>query len=155
METTMEPVPGETSGRSIRIRLRPAGPAVVVRLDGPLTVEADLMPLVELTAWAGSRRRLLVLDLAGVGGLDCTGLGRLASLVGALDRTGGRAACAHVERRQEMLMHRAGLTSVTPIFGDTVEALNWLGEAAMFGSQAPDVPPRQTGARREHDSRGC
>ena len=138
----MEPVNDLGIERSrLRIRLRSAGAAVVVRLDGRLTVDADLVQLRALAEWAASRdRRLVALDLGGVRDLDCAGLGDLAAFCASVIEARGRCALVSVERRQMMLMERAGLLAIVPAFGDEKVAMNWFCDATAAPPAADHGP---------------
>ena len=101
-----------------------AGSAVVLNLEGPLTVDADTRRLRELV---GSMTRFsprhVILDLRKVERLDCSGIGQLVQLHNRIGKSGGVLTLVNVDDRQRRLLQMVGLLNVFRISGSPQEAL--------------------------------
>jgi anti-sigma B factor antagonist len=104
-------------GAALDVRTERFGSTVVLGLEGRLTVESDPRVLdrhAHRAAWGGATH--LVLDLAGIRQLDCSGIGVLLHVYRLFSRRGGVVALAGVEPRQRRLLQMAGLCAVFPMF---------------------------------------
>ena len=105
----------------MRFSARKQGMTAVVDLDGPLTAGEDLAGLGQL---AGVAKAVgadhVVLNLAGVGRLDCTGIGALVRLRGALRECGVTLHLIHVAPRQARMFELAGLLQILDVPGQAM-----------------------------------
>jgi anti-anti-sigma factor len=104
------------------------GPAVILHLEGRLTVEAKmerLQAVVESVATLGPRHVLL--DLSGVRQLDCSGIGQLLHLRAQFHKARRTLALVDVEPHQQRMLKRSGLLGVFRVFRSREEALATLG----------------------------
>jgi anti-anti-sigma factor len=117
----------------MQVRVEHLGPAVVLDLDGRLTIDEDtrgLHELVRSTARTGSGD--IVLDLGGVLQLDCAGIGQLLEVRDELRAWGGSLALVNVAPRDRRLLQLFGLGSVLRVFENRAAML-----AAAMGWRAP------------------
>jgi anti-anti-sigma factor len=127
-------------GSTLRIRLEPLGSAVVLALEGRLTVDGTRR-LDAAGEWSVTPARCVIVDMRGVCQLDCAGVGQLAALCAGVSRSGGRCALVHVDRRQQVLLAVAGLLGVMPAFESRDAALAW------FRVTAGDARPAASAVR--------
>ncbi len=108
------------------------GPAVILELDGRLTVEADTRRLQELVGHA-VRRRIshIVLDFKKVRQIDCSGIGQLVQLRNEACMWGATLVLTNVGRRVRRLLDLAGLFLAFPVFDSRHDALIWCTGAAV------------------------
>lgn len=118
-------------GSALDVRAEKVDSAIVVDLEGRLTVEADTHRLDDLVRSAtGLDVRHVVLDLGHVGQLDCSGIGRLVQLRNQVCARGSTFTLVNVERRQRKLLELAGLLAVFTVFDSRQEALTWCRNSA-------------------------
>jgi anti-sigma B factor antagonist len=129
------------------------GPAMILGLDGRLTVEADTHELHELvsTATAGGTRKV-VLDMGAVPYLDCSGIGQLVLLHERVRQAGGTLALVNLGPRQMHALRVVRLLEVLRVFETWDEAWRWcvgirgnseLVVGALAASDADRSRPRQ------------
>jgi anti-sigma B factor antagonist len=102
--------------RGVQINLH-RGATVLLEVTGRLVIEAPSqlrVDLAELMTYGG--RSLLILDLAGVSQMDCSGIGQLVKLFVRVRRLGGRFALVNVQRRQRRLLDMCGLLTLFPAY---------------------------------------
>ena len=123
-------------GTTLRVRGEQVGAAIVIALDGRLTVESSEQALIrELIACVRrSRPHTIVLDLEHVRQLDCSGIGMLLRLRRDLARWGRTLVLIKVGRLHRQLLERVGLSAALPVFDTREEALR-AGEGT-----APNLP---------------
>ncbi len=110
----------------MRVRAEWWGSAVIIDLDGRLTVEADTRRLHELVrAMEHSGASHVVLNLGRVQQLDCSGIGQLVQLHHRARRSGVTFALVDVEPRQKQMLQLAGLVDVFQVFATWSEAVLW------------------------------
>ncbi len=106
------------------VRAERVGSAVVLNLEGPLTVDADTRRLRELV---GSMTRFsprhVILDLRKVERLDCSGIGQLVQLHNRIGQSGGVLTLVNVDDQQKRLLQMVGLLNVFRISDSPQEAL--------------------------------
>jgi len=113
------------------------GPAMILGLDGRLTVEADTHELHELvsTAAAGGTRKV-VLDMEAVPYLDCSGMGQLVLLHERVRQGGGTLALVNLGPRQMHALRVVRLLEVLRVFETWDEAWRWCvgvsGDCELF-----------------------
>jgi anti-sigma B factor antagonist len=121
------------------IRVERAGAAVVVNLEGPLTIEADTRRLRALVgSLTRDSPRHVILDLRKVERLDCSGIGQLVQLHNRVRGAGGVLTLVNVDDRQRRLLQMVGLLNVFRICPSSQEAI----EAGRI-APAPDAAERR------------
>jgi anti-anti-sigma factor len=106
------------------VRAERGGPAVVINLEGPLTIATDTRRLRELVAsMTRFSPRHVILDLRKVERLDCAGIGQLVQLHNRVCGSGGALTLVNVDDRQRRLLQLVGLLAVLRICDSPREAL--------------------------------
>lgn len=124
---------GETT---MEVRAERAGSAVVVHLEGGrLVVEEDTYPLHEMvrTVTRLDSGCSVVLDLAKVWQLDCSGMGQLVELRNHVCERGGFFSLVNVGPRPKRLLALLGLLPVLPVFSSPAEAITACWSARARG----------------------
>ena len=106
------------------------GSTLVLGLDGQLTVESHDAALRALAGALTHDAQAVVLDLALVHRLDCSGIGLLLLVRRQVGRRGGMGVLARVDRQQRQLLVLAGLDAVFRVFGSSVAAVAWCESVA-------------------------
>jgi anti-sigma B factor antagonist len=108
----------------VNIRIRKAGPATILDLEGPLKLGKDeegfrdqIQQLVE----GGTLH--IGINLAGVTDLDSSGIGSLVRAFTTLKRAGGKCTYFSPSKRVLMLLKMVRLDSVLDIAEDEATAL--------------------------------
>lgn len=110
----------------MKVRAKRVGSAFLLDLEGRLTVEADThqlneavreIPLLDVSR--------VVLDLAKVDQLDCSGIGQLVRLHNQVRESGRAFILINVEGRVKRLLQLAGLLAIFPVFDSWQEAMMW------------------------------
>ena len=109
----------------------PKSPAVV-RVTGSLTLGPHLLDFGKrLAEHLTSHRGLgLIIDLAGVHGVDSAGLGELVVLYTTAGQHGSRLCLATASPRILRLLEITHLSGILPHFAGEAVAAEWLTEAA-------------------------
>ena len=109
----------------MNIRIRKAGPATILDLEGPLKLGKDeegfrsqIQQLVE----AGSLH--IAINLAGVTDLDSSGIGSLVRLFTGMKRAGGRCVFYAPTKQTTMLLKMVRLNTIFDIVEDEAAALS-------------------------------
>lgn len=112
----------------MKVRVEQLGQAVVIRLEGRLTIEEgrEWMATALSAAGAADTRHVLC-DCGGVRGLDCTGIGELMDLRRFAHGMRRTFAIASIGLRQRRLLERAGLVHVLRVFSHCQAAAEALG----------------------------
>ena len=110
------------------VRAERMGQAVVIRLDGRMTVEAGSgwVAMAILAAGTAGARHVLC-DCSGVRALDCTGIGHLIDIRRFAHGMRRTFALASVGRRPRRMLEMAGLVHVLRVFSDCQAAAAALG----------------------------
>lgn len=98
---------------------------VILDLDGRITMGAEAGALREKVAAvtaAGSKN--IILNLAGVGYIDSTGLGALVMCSTSQRKAGGNLALLNLNRRHIELLVMTKLATVFDLFTDEQDAVN-------------------------------
>lgn len=106
------------------IRIRTAGPATIIDLDGPLKLGASqeaFRDQVQKLIDAGSMH--VAVNLAGVTDLDSSGIGALVRAFTTLKRAGGKCTFFSPNKRVQMLLKMVRLDSVLDLVDDEATAL--------------------------------
>lgn len=108
----------------MKVRAERVGSAFLLELGGRLTIEADTH---QLSAAVGEILQLdvsdVVLDLANVDQLDCSGIGLLLQLHNQVRESGRNFILINVDSRVQHLLQRAGLLAVFPVFSCLRDAM--------------------------------
>jgi anti-anti-sigma factor len=132
----------------MQVRAERVGSAVVLDLEGRLTVEADMHQLHELVrSIVRLDGRRVVLDLGNVPQLDCSGIGQLVRLNNLVREAGGALTLVNVERRQKHLLQILGLLEAFRVFDDRQEAMAWCWSAAAADRGPAFEQPKASAAR--------
>lgn len=112
--------------------------AVVLHLEGRLTLEADTHQLHELvrsiTHFGPCN---VVLDVANVWQLDCSGIGQLVRLRNQVCGSGGVFALVNVEPRQKRILEIVGLLTALRVVDSRQEAILACRPADALASGPP------------------
>ena len=126
------------------LRLEREGPAVVFRLEkGSLVVEEDTWELRDLVraVTVFDPGCSVVLDLAKVRQIDCSGIGQLVELGNQVREKGGVFALIHVKTHHKRLLALLGLLKVLPVFASPDEAITASWSARARGCVHPAPRP--------------
>jgi anti-anti-sigma factor len=116
----------------MEVRVERLGPAVVLDLEGRLTIDEDTGRLHELArSSARSGSVDIVLDLGGVRQIDCSGIGQLMSVRDEVRAWGGSLALVNLAQRQRRLLQLFGLLAVLRVFESRAQVV-----AAAVGRRA-------------------
>ena len=106
------------------IRVRTAGPATILDVDGPLKLgpsQEEFRDQVQKLIDAGSMH--VAVNLAGVTDLDSSGIGALVRAFTTLKRAGGKCTFFSPNKRVQMLLKMVRLDSVLDLVDDEATAL--------------------------------
>jgi len=108
----------------LKIRIRKAGPATILDLEGPLklgSTQEEFRDQVQKLIDAGSAH--IAINLAGVSDLDSSGIGALVRVFTTLKRSGGRCTFFSPNKRVQMLLKMVRLDGVLTLAEDEASAL--------------------------------
>ena len=108
----------------MNIRIRNAGPATILDLEGPLRLgpaEDEFCDQVQKLVDAGSTH--IAINLAGVSDLDSSGIGALVRAFTTLRRAGGKCTFFSPNKRVLMLLKMVRLDGVLKPAEDEAAAL--------------------------------
>jgi anti-sigma B factor antagonist len=108
----------------LTIRVRTAGPATILDVDGPLKLgpsQEEFRDQVQKLIDAGSMH--VAVNLAGVTDLDSSGIGALVRAFTTLKRAGGKCTFFSPNKRVQMLLKMVRLDSVLDLVDDEATAL--------------------------------
>jgi anti-sigma B factor antagonist len=108
----------------VNIRIRKAGPATILDLEGPLKLGKDeegFRSQVQQLVDAGSTH--VAINLAGVTDLDSSGIGSLVRAFTMLKRAGGKCTYFSATKRILMLLKMVRLDTVLDLAEDEATAL--------------------------------
>ncbi len=108
----------------MNIRIRKAGPATILDLEGPLKLgkdEESFRSQVQQLVDAGSTH--VAINLAGVTDLDSSGIGSLVRAFTTLKRAGGKCTYFSATKRIMMLLKMVRLDTVLDLAEDEATAL--------------------------------
>jgi anti-sigma B factor antagonist len=106
------------------IRIRKAGPATILDLEGPLKLGPDeegFRSQVQQLVNGGSLH--IAINLAGVSDLDSSGIGSLVRTFTLLKKAGGKCTYFSASKRVVMLLKMVRLDTVLDIAEDEATAL--------------------------------
>jgi len=141
----LEGWPGSPGERpTMEMRLERTGSTVVVHLEGGrLVVEEDTRELHDLVRAITilDPSCSVILDLAKVWQLDCSGIGQLVQLGNLVCESGGVFSLVDVGPRQKRLLSVLGLLKVLPVFANRDEAITACWSAKARGCLPPAPRP--------------
>jgi anti-sigma B factor antagonist len=108
----------------VNIRIRNAGPATILDLDGPLKLgkaEEAFRSQIQQLVDAGTKH--VAVNLAGVSDLDSSGIGALVRAFTTLKRSGGKCTFFSANKRLLMLLKMVRLDGVLDLAQDEAAAL--------------------------------
>jgi anti-anti-sigma factor len=108
----------------LSIRIRTAGPATILDLDGPLKLgpsQEEFRDQVQKLIDAGSTH--VAINLAGVSDLDSSGIGALVRAFTTFKRTGGKCTFFSPTKRVLMLLKMVRLDTILDLVDDEASAL--------------------------------
>lgn len=108
----------------MNIRIRNAGPATILDLDGPLKLgkaEEAFRNQIQQLVDAGTKH--IAVNLAGVSDLDSSGIGALVRAFTTLKRGGGRCTFFSANKRLLMLLKMVRLDGILDLAEDEAAAL--------------------------------
>jgi anti-sigma B factor antagonist len=108
----------------MNIRIRSAGPATILDLEGTLKLGKDeeaFRAQIQKLVDAGSAH--VAVNLAGVSDLDSTGIGSLVRAFTTLKRAGGKCTYFSANKRVLMLLKMVRLDTVLVLADDEAAAL--------------------------------
>ena len=108
----------------LKIRVRKAGPATILDLEGPLKLgpaQEEFRDKVQKLVGEGSTH--LAINLAGVSDLDSSGIGALVRAFTTLKRSGGKCTFFAANKRVQMLLKMVRLDDVLALAEDEATAL--------------------------------
>jgi len=108
----------------LNIRIRTAGRATILDLDGPLKLgeaQETFRDQVQKLVDAGSMH--IAVNLAGVSDLDSSGIGALVRAFTTLNRAGGKCTFFAPNKRVMMLLKMVRLDSILDLAEDEATAL--------------------------------
>lgn len=108
---------------------------VVVGLSGELDITDATRFACALSVAAATGSRVIV-DLAGLAFMDCSGLSALVSAGEQARRAGGDLALAAPQRPVARLLSLTGLAGPLPVFASVEAAVNGDGELLAFGASS-------------------
>jgi len=109
---------------TVNIRIRNAGPATILDLDGPLKLgkaEEAFRSQIQQLVDAGTKH--VAVNLAGVSDLDSSGIGALVRAFTTLKRSGGKCTFFSANKRLLMLLKMVRLDGVLDLAQDEAAAL--------------------------------
>lgn len=112
--------------------------AIVLHLEGRLTLEADTQQLHELVrSIVHFGPGNVILDLGNVWQLDCSGIGQLIRLRNQVCAAGGVFALVNVERRQKRILGILELLTVLRVVDRLQEAIAECQSPAVVAGGLP------------------
>jgi anti-anti-sigma factor len=120
------------------------GSAVILHLEGRLTVEADTERLQDMVnSVARLHARDVLLDMREIRQLDCSGIGQILNLRNQFHNIRMTFALMDIERHQKRMLKISGLLRVFRVFGSREEALAAVGAGPVRArSLEPAAPLR-------------
>lgn len=129
------------------------GSAIVLGLEGRLTIESDTHRLEDVLALVSqSDVRHVVLDLTHLEQIDCSGIGWLVRLRNEACRRGNTFALVSVNRFQKRVLELLGLLRVLRVFESRQDALSACRSSAVLSDGRSFAPfgPTASAACRLH-----
>jgi anti-sigma B factor antagonist len=109
----------------INIRERQAGDITILDLDGKVTIgEGSVALRTAIRRLLGEGKNKILLNLAGVGYIDSSGIGELVSSFTAVKKEGGNLKLLNLTQKIQDLLAITKLLTVFDVFENEGEALS-------------------------------
>lgn len=110
------------------------GSLVVVSLQGRLASVPDPGMIPDELRGSIRRRAGIVLDMAGVPAIDCSGIGMLVTLYRAAQEMGGRVQLVNLQERPRQMLAACGVLAILKPSDSEEDAL-----ASLIGPERPEL----------------
>jgi anti-sigma B factor antagonist len=109
----------------LNIRERQAGDVTVLDLEGKITIgEGSISVRSAIRRLLEEGKRKILLNLAGVGYVDSSGIGELVSSYTTINREGGQLKLLNLTQKIQDLLAITKLLTVFDVYEDEATALN-------------------------------
>src|ERR671932_577009 len=109
----------------LNIRERQAGDVTVLDMDGRITIgEGSVTLRTAIRRLLEEGKKRILLNLAGVGYIDSSGIGELVSSYTTINREGGQLKLLKLKQKIKDLLTITKLLTVFDVYDDESEALN-------------------------------
>src|SRR5947207_7153023 len=109
----------------LNIRERQAGDVTVLDMDGRITIgEGSIALRSAIRRLIEEGKKKILLNLAGVGYVDSSGIGELVSSYTTINREGGQLKLLKLTQKIKDLLTITKLLTVFDVYDDEAEALN-------------------------------
>jgi len=109
----------------INISERQAGDVTILDLDGKVTIgEGSVALRTAIRRLLGEGKNKILLNLAGVGYIDSSGIGELVSSYTAIGKEGGQLKLLNLTQKLQDLLTITMLLTVFDVYESEAEALN-------------------------------
>ena len=109
----------------LNIRERQAGDVTILDMDGKITIgEGSVALRTAIRRLLEEGRKKILLNLAGVGYIDSSGIGELVSSYTAIDKGEGQLKLLNLTEKLRDLLAITKLLTVFDVYEDETEALN-------------------------------
>ena len=109
----------------LNIRERQAGEITVLDMEGKITIgEGSVALRTAIRRLLEEGKRKILLNLAGVGYIDSSGIGELVSNYTAINKEGGQLKLLNLTQKLQDLLAITKLLTVFDVYEDESEAIN-------------------------------
>ena len=109
----------------LNISERQAGDVTILDLDGKVTIgEGSVALRTAIRRLLGEDKKKILLNLAGVGYVDSSGIGELVSSFTTVKKEGGTLKLLNLQQKIQDLLAITKLLTVFDVFENEAEALN-------------------------------
>jgi len=109
----------------LNIRERQAGDVVILDMDGRITIgEGSVTLRTAIRRLLEEGKKRILLNLAGVGYIDSSGIGELVSSYTAIGKEGGQLKLLNLTQKLQDLLAITKLLTVFDVYESEAEALN-------------------------------
>jgi anti-sigma B factor antagonist len=109
----------------LNIKERQAGDVTVLDMDGKITIgEGSVALRTAVRRMLEENKKKILLNLAGVGYIDSSGIGELVSSYTAINKDGGQLKLLNLTQKLQDLLTITKLLTVFDVYESEAEALN-------------------------------
>ena len=109
----------------LNIRERQAGDVTILDMDGKITIgEGSVAVRSAIRRLLEEGKKKILLNLAGVGYVDSSGIGELVSSYTTINREGGQLKLLNLTQKIQDLLAITKLLTVFDVYDDEASALN-------------------------------
>ena len=109
----------------LNIRERQAGDVTILDMDGKITIgEGSVAVRTAIRKLLEEGKKKILLNVAGVGYVDSSGIGELVSSYTTINREGGQLKLLNLTQKMEDLLGITKLLTVFDTYEDEASALN-------------------------------